>query len=167
MTVKEFKEIFKGEIKFFDCVTGEAIGEEFKTEKNKALQELEIVNIELGTRTNSTNNRPKYFASKSEEYLTYAKVFVDIDTKTLKMREAIRTVAMSLYNIWYIRDTEDNLLYTNDEYFKGDTDPRYIANIKDLPVKILNSLVAKIRTTLYKDTSKWTITFNIINEEEE
>ena len=176
MTVKEFKEIFKGEIKFFDCATGEAIGEEFKTEENKRLQELEIVNIELGTRANSTNSRPKYFASKSVEYLTYnknveyltyAKVFVDIDTKTLKMREAIRTVAMSLYNTWYIRDTGDNLLYTNDEYFKGDADPRYIANIKDLPVKILNSLVAKIRTTLYKDNSKWTITFNIINEEEE
>jgi hypothetical protein len=159
MTVKEFKEIFKGDIKFFDYATGKAIGEEFKTEENEQLQELEIANLELGTRANSTAINP--------EYSTYAKVFVDIDTKTLKMREAVRTVAMSLYNTWYIRDTGDNLLYTNDEYFKGDADPRYIANIKDLPVKILNSLVTKIRTTLYKDTSKWTITFNIINEEEE
>jgi len=167
MTVKEFKEIFKGDIKFFDYVTGKAIGEEFKTEKNESLQELEIANIELGIKANSTNSRPKYSASKSEEYSAYVKVFVDIDTKTLKMREAVRTVAMSLYNTWYIRDTGDNLLYTNDEYFKGDADPRYIANIKDLQVKILNSLVTKIRTTLYKDTSKWSITFNIINEEEE
>lgn len=73
MTVKEFKELFKGEIKFFDYATGDAIGEEFKTEENERLQELEIASLEIGTRANSI----------------FAKVFVDIDTKTLKMREAI------------------------------------------------------------------------------
>jgi hypothetical protein len=148
MTVKEFKELFKGEIKFFDCATGDAIGEEFKTEKNEQLQELEITNLEIGTRANST----------------FAKVFVDIDTKTLKMREAIRTVAMSLYNTWFVRDNtkKGNLLYTNDKYNKDNGSPIYMANIKDLPVKILNSIVTQIRTTCDGH-----ITFNIINEEEE
>lgn len=154
MTVKEFKELFKGDIKFFDYATGEAIGEEFKTEENEPLQELEIANIEIGTKANSTSIKP--------EYSTYAKVFVDIDTKTLKMREAIRTVVMSLYNTWYVRDTEDNLLYSNDEYVKDNGGSAYRANIKDLPVKILNSLVTKIRTACNGH-----ITFNIINEEEE
>ena len=148
MTVKEFKELFKGEIKFFDYATGDAIGEEFKTEKNEQLQELEITNLEIGTRANST----------------FAKVFVDIDTKTLKMREAIRTVAMSLYNTWFVRDNtkKGNLLYTNDKYNKDNGSPIYMANIKDLPVKILNSIVTQIRTTCDGH-----ITFNIINEEEE
>ena len=148
MTVKEFKELFKGEIKFFDYATGDAIGEEFKTEKNEQLQELEITNLEIGTKANST----------------FAKVFVDIDTKTLKMREAIRTVAMSLYNTWYVRDStkKENLLYTNDNYVKDNGCPTYMANIKDLPVKILNSIVTQIRTTCDGH-----ITFNIINEEEE
>jgi hypothetical protein len=147
MTVKEFKELFKGEIKFFDCATGEAIGEEFKTEENERLQELEIASLEIGTRANSI----------------FAKVFVDIDTKTLKMREAIRTVAMSLYNTWYVRDNtkKENILYTNDKYNKDNGSSAYIANIKDLPVKILNSIVTKIRTTCDGH-----ITFNIINEEE-
>lgn len=147
MTVKEFKELFKGDIKFFDYATGEAIGEEFKTEENERLQELEIANIELGTRDNST----------------FAKVFVDIDTKTLKMREAIRTVAMSLYNTWYVRDNtkKENLLYTNDKYDRDKGCSAYIANIKDLPVKTLNSIVTKIRTTCDGH-----ITFNIINDEE-
>lgn len=153
MTVKEFKEIFKGDIKFFDYTTGKAIGEEFKTEENEPLQELEIANLELETRANSTSIKP--------EYSTYAKVFVDIDTKTLKMREAIRTIEMSQYNTWYVRDIEDNLLYSNDEYVKGDADPRYRANIKDLPINVLNFIVTKIRTTCYGH-----ITFNIINEEE-
>jgi hypothetical protein len=162
MTVKEFKEIFKGDIKFFDYATGKAIGEEFKTEENKRLQELEIADIELGIKTNSIKLDKLY-----ENSIPFVKVFVDIGTKTLKMREAIRTVAMSLYNTWYIRDTEDNLLYSNDEYVKGDADPRYMVNIKDLPIKILNSLVTKIRTAFHKDTSEWSITFNIINEEEE
>lgn len=162
MTVKEFKEIFKGDIKFFDYATGEAIGEEFKTEKNERLQELEIVDIELDIKTNSIKLDKLY-----ENSMPFVKVFVDIDTKTLKMREAIRTVVMSLYNTWYVSDTEDNLLYSNGEYYKGDADPRYIANIKDLPVKILNSLVTKIRTAFDRDTSEWSITFNIINEEEE
>jgi hypothetical protein len=148
MTVKEFKELFKGEIKFFDYATGDAIGEEFKTEKNEQLQELEITNLEIGTRANST----------------FAKVFVDIDTKTLKMREAIRTVAMPLYNTWFVRDNtkKGNLLYTNDKYNKDNGSPIYMANIKDLPVKILNSIVTQIRTTCDGH-----ITFNIINEEEE
>ena len=148
MTVKEFKELFKGEIKFFDYATGDAIGEEFKTEKNEQLQELEITNLEIGTRANST----------------FAKVFVDIDTKTLKMREAIRTVAMSLYNTWFVRDNtkKGNLLYTNDKYNKDNGSPIYMENIKDLPVKILNSIVTQIRTTCDGH-----ITFNIINEEEE
>lgn len=148
MTVKEFKELFKGEIKFFDCATGEAIGEEFKTEENERLQELEIASLEIGTRANSI----------------FAKVFVDIDTKTLKMREAIRTVTMSLYNTWFVRDNtkKGNLLYTNDKYNKDNGSSAYIANIKDLPVKILNSIVTQIRTTCDGH-----ITFNIINEEEE
>jgi hypothetical protein len=148
MTVKEFKELFKGDIKFFDYATGEAIGEEFKTEKNEQLQELEIASLEIGTRANSI----------------FAKVFVDIDTKTLKMREAIRTVAMSLYNTWCVRDNtkKENILYTNDKYIKDNGSSAYIANIKDLPTKILNSIVTEIRT--YCDGH---ITFNIINEEEE
>lgn len=153
MTVKEFKELFKGEIKFFDYTTGEAIGEEFKTDENKQLQELEIASMELGLKDNPNIKR---------EYLTFMKVFVDISTKTLKMREAIKTIEMSIYNTWYVRDTEENLLYSNDECYKGEGDPRYIAKIKDLPVKILNSIVTRIRTA-------WDsrITFNIINEEEE
>ena len=154
MTVKEFKGLFKGDIKFFDYATGKVIGEEFKTEENEPLQELEIANIEIGTKANSTSIKP--------EYSTYAKVFVDIDTKTLKMREAIRTIEMSLYNTWYVRDIEDNLLYSNDEYVKGEADPRYRANIKDLPINVLNFIVTKIRTTCDGH-----ITFNIINEEEE
>ena len=154
MTVKEFKEIFKGDIKFFDYATGKAIGEEFKTEENEQLQELEIANLELGTRANSTAINP--------EYSTYAKVFVDIDTKTLKMREAIRTIEMSRYNAWYVRDIEDNLLYTNTEYFKDNEVSVYIEDIKDLPIKILNSIVTKIRTACDGH-----ITFNIITEEEE
>lgn len=153
MTIKEFKELFKGDIKFFDYATGKAIGEEFKTEENEPLQELEIANIELDIKANSTSIKP--------EYSTYAKVFVDIDTKTLKMREAIRTIEMSLYNTWYVRDIEDNLLYSNDEYVKGDADPRYRVNIKDLPINVLNFIVTKIRTTCDGH-----ITFNIINEEE-
>lgn len=169
MTVKELKELFKGDIKFFDYATGKAIGEEFKTEKNESLQELEIANIELGIKANSTSIRPKYSDVDiiKPEYSAYVKVFVDIDTKTLKMREAIRTVSMSLYNTWYVRDTKDILLYTNDKYVKNNGGSAYIANIKDLPVKIFNSLVTKIRTALCKDTSEWSITFNIINEEEE
>ena len=152
MTVKEFKEIFKGDIKFFDYATGKAIGEEFKTEENEQLQELEIANLELGTRANSTSINP--------EYSTYAKVFVDIDTKTLKMREAIRTIEMSRYNAWYVRDIEDNLLYTNNGCFNKDNAVAvYKANIKDLPIKILNSIVTKIRTACDGH-----ITFNIINE---
>jgi hypothetical protein len=148
MTVKEFKELFKGEIKFFDYATGDAIGEEFKTEENERLQELEIASLEIGTRANSI----------------FAKVFVDIDTKTLKMREAIRTVAMSLYNTLYVRDNtkKENILYTNDKYNKDNGSSAYIANIKDLPIKILNSIVTQIRTTCDGH-----ITFNIINEEEE
>lgn len=152
MTVKEFRELFKGEIKFFDYATGEAIGEEFKTEENERLQELEITNMELGLKDNPNIRR---------EYLTFMKVFVDISTKTLKIREAIKTIEMSLYNTWYVRDTENNLLYSNDECVKGDADPRYIAKIKKLPVKILNSIVTKIKTTYDGH-----ITFNIINEEE-
>ena len=66
MTVKEFRELFKGEIKFFDYATGEAIGEEFKTEENERLQELEIANMELGLKDNPNNRR---------EYLTFMKVF--------------------------------------------------------------------------------------------
>ena len=154
MTVKEFKEIFKGDIKFFDYATGKAIGEEFKTEENEQLQELEIANLEIGTRANSTAINP--------EYSTYAKVFVDIDTKTLKMREAIRTIEMSRYNAWYVRDIEDNLLYTNTEYFKDNEVSVYREDIKDLPIKILNSIVTKIRTACDGH-----ITFNIITEEEE
>ena len=156
MTVKEFKELFKGDIKFFDYATGKVIGEEFKTDENVQLQKLEIVNLELGTRANSTSIKP--------EYSTFAKVFVDIDTKTLKMREAIRTIVISPYNTWYVRDIEDNLLYSNDEYeyIKGEADPRYIENIKDLPINVLNFIVTKIRTTCDGH-----ITFNIINEEDE
>ena len=80
------------------------------------------------------------------------------------MREAIRTVAMSLYNTWFVRDNtkKGNLLYTNDKYNKDNGSPIYMANIKDLPVKILNSIVTQIRTTCDGH-----ITFNIINEEEE
>ena len=152
MTVKEFKEIFKGDVKFFDYATGKAIGEEFKTEEDEPLQELEIVNLELGTRANSTAINP--------EYSTYAKVFIDIDTKTLKMREAIKTIEMSRYNTWYVRDIEDDLLYTNNEYFnKDNAGSVYKANIKDLPIKILNSIVTEIRTSCDNK-----ITFNIINE---
>lgn len=158
MTVKEFRELFKGDIKFFDYATGEAIGEEFKTEENERLQELEIASMELGLKDNPNIRR---------EYLTFMKVFVDISTKTLKMREAIKTIEMTLYNTWYIRDTEGNLLYSNDEYVKDNGGSVYRANIKDLPVKILNSLVTQIRTAFHKDTSEWSITFNIINEEEE
>jgi hypothetical protein len=154
MTVKEFKEIFKGDIKFFDYATGKAIGEEFKTEENEQLQELEIANLEIGTRANSTAINPKYS--------TYAIVFLDIDTKTLKMREAIRTIEMSRYNAWYVRDIEDNLLYTNTEYFKDNEVSVYREDIKDLPIKILNSIVTKIRTACDGH-----ITFNIITEEEE
>lgn len=154
MTVKEFKEIFKGDIKFFDYATGKAIGEEFKTEENEQLQELEIANLELGTRANSTAINPKYS--------TYAIVFLDIDTKTLKMREAIRTIEMSRYNAWYIRDIEDNLLYTNTEYFKDNEVSVYREDIRDLPIKVLNSIVTKIRTACDGH-----ITFNIITEEEE
>ena len=155
MTVKEFRELFKGEIKFFDYATGEAIGEEFKTEENGRLQELDITNMELGLKDNPNIRR---------EYLTFMKVFVDINTKTLKMREAIKSIEMSLYNTWFVRDNtkKGNLLYTNDEYYKGKGDPRYIAKIKNLPVKILNSIVTQIRTTCDGH-----ITFNIINEEEE
>ena len=159
MTVKEFKELFKGDIKFFDYATGETIGEEFKTEKNEQLQELEIARLELGIITES--NRPAY-ATSPDHTTPFVKVFVDIDTKTLKLREAIRTIEMSLYNTWYVRDTEDNLLYSNDEYFKGDADPRYRAKIRDLPINALNSIVTKIRTGCDGH-----ITFNIINEEEE
>jgi hypothetical protein len=162
MTVKEFKELFKGDIKFFDCATGEAIGEEFKTDENERLQELEITGMELGIKTNSIKLDELY-----ENSTPFVKVFVDINTKTLKMREAIRTVAMSLYNTWYVRDTEDNLLYSNDEYVKDNGGSAYRANIKDLPIKILNSLVTKIRTAFDRDTSEWSITFNIITEEEE
>lgn len=157
MTVKEFKELFlfKGEIKFFDYATGDAIGEEFKTEEeNERLQELEIAGIELGIK--SINITPQDYS-----YIPIMKVFVDV-TKTLKMREAIRTIEMSQYNAWYVRDIEDNLLYSNDEYVKGDADPRYRANIKDLPINALNFIVTKIRTTCDGH-----ITFNIINEEEE
>lgn len=154
MTVKEFKEIFKGDIKFFDYATGKAIGEEFKTEENEQLQELEIANLEIGTRANSTAINPKYS--------TYAIVFLDIDTKTLKMREAIRTIEMSRYNAWYVRDIEDNLLYTNTEYFKDNEVSVYREDIKDLPIKVLNSIVTKIRTACDGH-----ITFNIITEEEE
>ena len=158
MTVKEFKEIFKGDIKFFDYATGEAIGEEFKTEENERLQELEIVDIELDIKTNSIKLDKLY-----ENSMPFVKVFVDIDTKTLKMREAIRTIEMSQYNAWYIRDIEDNLLYTNTEYFNKDNAGLvYKAEIRDLPIKILNSIVTKIRTTCDGH-----ITFNIINEEEE
>lgn len=154
MTVKEFKELFKGEIKFFDYATGDAIGEEFKTEENERLQELEIAGIKLGIK--SINITPEDYS-----YVPIMKVFVDV-TKTLKMREAIRTIEMSQYNTWYIKDIKDNLLYSNDEYVKGYADPRYIAKIKDLPVKVLNSIVTKIRTTCDGH-----ITFNIIDEEEE
>lgn len=155
MTVKEFKEIFKGDIKFFDYATGDTIGEEFKTEENKRLQELEIASMESGIDIYKIN--PEYS-------VPFVKVFVDIDTKTLKMREAIRTVAMSLYNTWFVRDNtkKENLLYTNDKYNKDKGSSAYIANIKDLPVKILNSIVTQIRTTCDGH-----ITFNIINEEEE
>lgn len=151
MTVKELKELFKGDIKFFDYATGKAIGEEFKTDENEQLQELEIANLELDIKANS-----------SAYSIPFVKVFVDISTKTLKMREAIRTIEMSQYNTWYIKDIKDNLLYSNDEYVKGYADPRYIAKIKDLPVKVLNSIVTKIRTTCDGH-----ITFNIIDEEEE
>ena len=154
MTVKEFKEIFKGDIKFFDYATGKAIGEEFKTEEDVQLQDLEIANLEIGTRANSTAINPKYS--------TYAIVFLDIDTKTLKMREAIRTIEMSRYNAWYVRDIEDNLLYTNTEYFKDNEVSVYREDIKDLPIKVLNSIVTKIRTACDGH-----ITFNIITEEEE
>lgn len=155
MTVKELKELLKGEMKFFDYATGEAIGEEFKTEKNEQLQELEIARLELEIKTN--------YATTFENSIPFAKVFVDISTKTLKMREAIKTVAMSLYNTWYISDTKDNLLYTNDEYYANKiVSSVYIANIKDLPIKTLNSIVTKIRTTCDGH-----ITFNIINDEEE
>ena len=159
MTVKEFKELFlfKGEIEFFDYATGNAIGEEFKTEENKRLQELEIAGIELGIKV--INITPEQ--SLIDSYVPIMKVFVDV-TKTLKMREAIRTIEMSLYNTWYVRDTEDNLLYSNDEYFKGDADPRYRAKIRDLPINALNSIVTKIRTGCDGH-----IIFNIINEEEE
>jgi hypothetical protein len=157
MTVKEFKELFKGDIKFFDYATGTAIGEEFKTEENKQLQELEITNIELGIKNNSIKLDTLY-----ENPIPFAKVFVDIDTKTLKMREAIKTIEMSRYNAWYIRDIEDNLLYTNTEYFKDNEVSVYRKEIRDLPIKILNSIVTKIRTT-----SDGHITFNIINEKEE
>lgn len=159
MTVKEFKELFlfKGEIEFFDYATGNAIGEEFKTEENERLQELEIAGIELGIK--SINITPEQ--SLIDSYVPIMKVFVDV-TKTLKMREAIRTIEMSQYNTWYIKDIEDNLLYSNDEYVEGYADPRYIAKIKDLPVKVLNSIVTKIRTTCDGH-----ITFNIIDEEEE
>lgn len=154
MTVKEFKEIFKGDIKFFDYATGKAIGEEFKTEEDVQLQDLEIANLEIGTRANSTAINPKYS--------TYAIVFLDIDTKTLKMREAIRTIEMSRYNAWYVRDIEDNLLYTNTEYFKDNEVSVYREDIRDLPIKVLNSIVTKIRTACDGH-----ITFNIITEEEE
>ena len=157
MTVKEFKELFKGEIKFFDCATGKAIGEEFKTEENEQLQELEITDMELGIKTNSVKLDELY-----ENSIPFVKVFVDIDTKTLKMREAIKTIEMSRYNAWYIRDIEDNLLYTNTEYFKDNEVSVYRKEIRDLPIKILNSIVTKIRTA-----SDGHITFNIINEEEE
>lgn len=161
MTVKELKELFKGEIKFFDYATGEAIGEEFKTEKNEQLQELEIANLELGIITNYV--RPAYNAELFENSVPFMKVFVDISTKTLKMREAIRTVAMSLYNTWYIRDNKNKLLYSNDGYYKEGTGCyTYRANIRDLPTKILNSIVTGIRTTCDGH-----ITFNIINDEEE
>lgn len=164
MTVKEFKELFKGDIKFFDYATGEAIGEEFKTEKNEQLQELEIARLELGIITES--NRPAY-ATSPDHTTPFVKVFVDIDTKTLKMREAIRTVAMSLYNTWYVIDNKSKLLYSNDEYYKEGKGYlkytyTYRANIKDLPTKILNSIVTEIRTSCDGH-----ITFNIINEEEE
>ena len=132
---------------------------EFKTEKNEPLQELKIANLELGTRANSTTINP--------EYSTFAKVFVDIDTKTLKMREAIRTIEMSQYNTWYVRDVGGDLLYSNDEYVKDNEVLRYRANIKDLPINILNSIITKIRTAFDRDISEWSITFNIINEEEE
>jgi len=156
MTVKEFKELFlfKGEIKFFDYATGDAIGEEFKTEENERLQELEIAGIELGIK--SINITPQDYS-----YVPIMKIFVDV-TKTLKMREAIRTIEMSQYNTWYIKDVEDNLLYSNDEYVKGYADPRYRAKLRDLPIKVLNSIVTKIRTTCDGH-----ITFNIIDEEEE
>lgn len=155
MTVKEFKELFKGDIKFFDYATGEVIGEEFKTEENERLQELEIARLELEIKTNRT--------ATFENSIPFAKVFVDISTKTLKMREAIKTVVMSLYNTWYISDTKDNLLYTNDEYYANKiVSSVYIKKISDLPVKILNSIVTKIRTTCDGH-----ITFNIINDEEE
>ena len=155
MTVKEFKELFKGDIKFFDCATGKAIGEEFKTEENEQLQELEITDMELGIKTNSVKLDELY-----ENSIPFVKVFVDIDTKTLKMREAIRTIEMSRYNTWYVRDIEDDLLYTNNECFNKDNAVAvYKANIKDLPIKILNSIVTEIRTSC-----DGKITFNIINE---
>lgn len=157
MTVKEFKELFKGDIKFFDYATGKAIGEEFKTDENEQLQELEIADIELGIKTNSIKLDELY-----ENSIPFVKVFLDIDTKTLKMREAIRTIEMSRYNAWYVRDIEDNLLYTNTEYFKDNEVSVYRKEIRDLPIKILNSIVTKIRTA-----SDGHITFNIINEEEE
>lgn len=161
MTVKEFKELFKGEIKFFDYATGEAIGEEFKTEKNEQLQELEIARLELGIKTNSV--RLAADTAPFENSVPFMKVFVDISTKTLKMREAIRTVVMSLYNTWYIRDNENHLLYSNDGYYKeGKGCYTYRANIRDLPINILNSIVTGIRTTCDGH-----ITFNIINDEKE
>lgn len=78
------------------------------------------------------------------------------------MREAIRTIEMSRYNAWYVRDIEDNLLYTNTEYFKDNEVSVYREDIKDLPIKVLNSIVTKIRTACDGH-----ITFNIITEEEE
>lgn len=150
MTVKEFKELFKGDIKFFDYATGKAIGEEFKTEENEPLQELEIANIELDIKANS-----------SVYSIPFAKVFVDIDTKTLKLREAIKTVMMPYYKKWYVVDNESNLLYTNTADFNG-AEAKYESNIKDLPVKILNSIVTRIKTSCNGH-----ITFNIINEEDE
>ena len=159
MTVKEFKELFlfKGEIKFFDYATGDAIGEEFKTEENERLQELEIAGIELGIK--SIDITPAQ--SLIDSYVPIMKVFVDV-TKTLKMREAIKTIEMSQYNAWYVRDTKDSLLYSNDEYIKDNGYTTYRAKLRDLPIKALNSIVTKIRTTCDGH-----ITFNIIDEEKE
>ena len=120
MTVKEFKELFKGEMKFFDYATGKAIGEEFKTEKNESLQELKIANIELGIKANSVSVRPKYSDVDiiKPEYSAYVKVFVDINTKTLKMLQCLYIILgmleilkiifyTQMMNIIKVKETQD------------------------------------------------------------
>ena len=139
MTVKEFKDVYKDEIMYFDYATKERL-----TNMNEELlQELDIADIQY-TITDHV----------------VCKVFVDVGTKTLILREAIKTIVMYFYKKWVIVDDSTQQVYSNDVYYKSKGDLHYKERITDVSCSILNSVVTMIRTSGENET----ITFNIVSK---